>query len=247
MIYIEIPENWRDLQEKVCSILQTCGCDASTETEIKTVRGPVVVDVLAYDSTQTPKLNYIVECKLWNTAVPKSVIHSFRTVVADSGAHIGFIVSKSGFQEGAYEAAKSSNIKLQNWNEFQEVFCDRWIEGRYTGMKKLFAEIFDYYDYFRAPIGNAISGNPERLKEYEAILERYAPQSKLNPWGQMSGRKRYKQPLPVQINQSDGYGNLQQITFHDFSSYFNWHEKQVAAGLKEFRDFAKKYRTDQVN
>ena len=57
---------------------------------------------------------------------PQSVVHSFRTVVADVGANTGYVVSKSGFQSGAYKAAEYTNVELLTWSEFQEAFEVQW-------------------------------------------------------------------------------------------------------------------------
>jgi hypothetical protein len=133
------------------------------------------VDVFARDVSQSPSLTYIAECKLWNKAVPQTVVHAFRTVVTDSGAHVGFLISSSGFQSGGHEAAKNSNIKLVTWPEFQSLFVERWKEGWYESLKRLLTDLFEFYDYFSAPIGSAISGNAERGREFESILERSPP------------------------------------------------------------------------
>ncbi len=113
--------DWRDLQHKVVSILHICGCESDVERTIETVRGKVDVHVHVIDSTTSPKLTYLCECKHWSSAVPKIVVHSFRTVVSDYGAHVGFLISRNGFQSGAYEGAQNSNIRLVNWFEFQDL------------------------------------------------------------------------------------------------------------------------------
>jgi hypothetical protein len=59
----------------------------------------------------TPSQVYAIECKNWRKKVPRSVVHGFRTVVGDSGANWGAIVSLHGFQSGAYEAARYSNVR----------------------------------------------------------------------------------------------------------------------------------------
>lgn len=115
------PNDWRMLQHDVSTILKDCGYETETEKTIETVRGKVEVDVIA-----TKKKAYtstiLCECKYWNTAVPQTVIHAFRTVVEDSGASQGIIISKTGFQKGAFEAVAKSNLVLLTWQGFQNVF-----------------------------------------------------------------------------------------------------------------------------
>ena len=121
--------DWRELQDQVAQILRECGLQVEIEKDVRTVRGTVNIDVHAEDKPSEPTTIYLCECKYWQSAVPKSVVHAFRTVVADYGANWGFIVSSGGFQQGAYEAAANSNIRLLSWDEFQELFTDRWIEN----------------------------------------------------------------------------------------------------------------------
>ena len=126
-IYSSLPNDWRDLQNKVAQILQECGFSVDIQKDINTVRGIVNIDVIAQDITRKPISTYLCECKHWQTRVPKSVVHSFRTVVADYGANWGFIISSGGFQRGACEAAVKTNIRLLVWEEFQEIFVNQWI------------------------------------------------------------------------------------------------------------------------
>lgn len=122
------PRGWRELQERVGVILQECGLKVEIEKNLETVRGTVNVDVYAEDSAARPAAVYLCECKHWRSAVPKTVVHAFRTVVSDQGANWGLIISSEGFQRGAYEAAASSNVRLLNWESFQELFIERWID-----------------------------------------------------------------------------------------------------------------------
>ena len=68
-----------------------------------------------------PPSVYLCECKHWRRAVPQEVVHAFRTVMADVGAHRGFIISIAGFQEGAFEAVANTNIDLVTFEELQEI------------------------------------------------------------------------------------------------------------------------------
>lgn len=78
-------KNWRDLQNIVSEILNECGYSSSVEKLIKTVRGDVEVDVFA---EKEGGFNTVVlcECKYWEGKVTQTIVHSFRTVVNDSGA-----------------------------------------------------------------------------------------------------------------------------------------------------------------
>lgn len=125
-IFEKEPEDWKDLQVKVGKLFTDMDFSVEIEKDIKTVRDTVNVDVIAnYNSF--PNETIIAECKNWSTAVPKTIVHAFRTVVSDFGANTGYIISKKGFQRGAYDAAMNSNIKLMTFGQFQESFKIRYL------------------------------------------------------------------------------------------------------------------------
>jgi hypothetical protein len=119
------PCSWRALQQAVARILVECGLSADCEVQVETVRGFVELDVVAVDESQPPA-RIAIECKQWERRVPKTVVHSFRTVISDAGFNTGIIVSQSGFQAGTFEAARHSNLHLLDWAQFEAMFEDRW-------------------------------------------------------------------------------------------------------------------------
>lgn len=129
MIEKNPPDTWQDLEEAVARILEESSLRVERKRVIETVRGNVEIDVFATDEHHAPPITYLCECKHWKTRVPQNVVHSFRTVVADFGANYGLLISSVGFQDGAFEAAKNTNIRLLSWNEFQEMFAHRWFSN----------------------------------------------------------------------------------------------------------------------
>jgi restriction system protein len=119
------PTSWRKLEERVAEILDECGYDVEIQKNATLARGNVNIDVWADDHSSPPNI-IAVECKYWATPADKNVVHAFRTVVGDSGANTGLIVSSAGFQKGAVEAAAYSNVRLLDWVQFQEMFVTRW-------------------------------------------------------------------------------------------------------------------------
>jgi hypothetical protein len=129
MITTIVPEDWRALQENVARILTECGFAVELEKEIHTVRGDVEIDVYAEETVDGRLYTLLCECKRWKTNVPQGVVHGFRTVVADAGANVGYIISSAGFQSGAFSAADLTNLRLVTWGEFQAEFERSWIEN----------------------------------------------------------------------------------------------------------------------
>jgi restriction system protein len=128
MLTTRQPSDWRDLQNRVANILAGSGFSVQTEKVIATARGTAEIDVYGQEVIDRRTYTVLCECKHWKTRVPQSVIHSFRTVVSDAGANVGYIISTAGFQSGALEAAELTNLRLVTWYEFQEEFEPTWIK-----------------------------------------------------------------------------------------------------------------------
>jgi restriction system protein len=129
MIDSNTPDSWAGLQTAVAQVLTESGWEARVEHHVELARGAATLDVWAIDRAASPQITLICECKHWISPVPQNVIHGFRTVVADLGAAVGFIISKSGFQSGAQKAVAFTNIRLLTWEQFQDIFEDRWYEN----------------------------------------------------------------------------------------------------------------------
>ncbi|MBW5416304.1 restriction endonuclease [Pseudomonas sp. MAG002Y] len=126
MIDDPLPEKWQDLQTGVQRIFRNVGLLAEIEVDLETPRGSVNVDVHAIDVRSVDKVRYIVECKNWGSAVPQSVVHSFTTVMHETGANIGFIISKHGLQHGAKMYTQNTNIVGMTYLEFQQRYFEAW-------------------------------------------------------------------------------------------------------------------------
>jgi hypothetical protein len=122
----EEPATWKQLQKYVAQVYYDMGYQTELEKKVETARGPVVVDVFAKGTEDESCAIHICECKYWNRRVPKTVVHAFRTVVADSGANVGCVISKAGFQKGAREAVANTNVVLLSWTDFQIKFFNQW-------------------------------------------------------------------------------------------------------------------------
>jgi hypothetical protein len=174
MIDIDEPANWRAFQEWVARVLRESGLTVEVEKQIETARGVVVVDIWAHDHTGTPLQTYLMECKQWRSRVPKSVVHAFRMVVGDSGANWGAIVSAKGFQKGAHDAARYSNVRLLTWVELQELFEARWFERHFLGTIAEAAPLIEYTEPVNSRIFRKVDSLPaERRETFRSLRERH--------------------------------------------------------------------------
>lgn len=132
MIFIHEPQSWKELQDYVKKIFTDCGYSAESPKIIETTRSEKIeVDVFV-EIDSIPKQIIICESKNWNVNIPQAVVHSFRMQVNDSGANLGMLISKNGFQSGAIEAARFSNDKLLTWREFQKMYELIWYNNYFV-------------------------------------------------------------------------------------------------------------------
>jgi hypothetical protein len=173
MLVEKNPDTWEDLQNCVGQIFKDIGFYTFIGEDFKRRSGGTVnLDVWGKDVTLSPSLNYICECKQWNTRVPQEKVDAFRTVMLDVGAHCGFIISKKGFQEGAESSADGTNIYIYTWEEFQEYFNNRWVEAMIKKGEEIIKEIQEYMTGDRS---NDLAGDEHRLEKILKVsVEAYA-------------------------------------------------------------------------
>lgn len=164
------PKTWIELQVMVAHYFNYSGYQAITPYKIETVRGEVEVDVFVKTDNELGN-RVICECKFWNTPIPQEKIHAFRTVAADSGASLGIIISKVGFQEGAMLAADKSNIKLFTWEQFLEYLFEKWFTYRKKRLQNISKPLSVYTDPYDIP---AELLSKTQLEEYKKTVVKNA-------------------------------------------------------------------------
>jgi hypothetical protein len=98
-------------------------------------------------------------------------------VVADYGAIFGIIISKNGFQKGAIEATKNTNIRLVNWFEFQDMFEDKWWPAISVKLYEQFDTLINYADItpleFITKKWKQIENDKEKCRKFAKLLQKY--------------------------------------------------------------------------
>jgi hypothetical protein len=174
MITSDVPEDWRALQDDVARILNECGMEVEVEKPVATARGEVAVDVFARETVKGRAYTLLTECKNWTRNVPQTVIHAFRTVVAESGANIGYIVSSSGFQAGAFTAAELTNIRLLTWLEFQDDFEEAWV-AQYL-LPTVWERLDPLFSYTEPLVPRSfLEVDDEAVERLKELREKYGP------------------------------------------------------------------------
>ena len=108
---------WSDYQEEVAKFFRSMGLQADTNVTLKGVRTSHDIDVVVRTNHVGFDLLWLVECKHWKTAVSKLHVLALREIVSDLGADRGILMSESGFQSGAQEAAQLTNVQLTSLAE----------------------------------------------------------------------------------------------------------------------------------
>lgn len=103
---------WQQYQEDVRDLFRSLGLDAETDFTVEGVRTSHDIDVFVSTEFKGFRIKWLVECKLWKTPVTKLHVLALREMVADVGADRGIILSESGFQMGAQQAANLTNVHL---------------------------------------------------------------------------------------------------------------------------------------
>jgi hypothetical protein len=167
------PADWRDLQNEVSRILSECGFEVEIEKSIPIARGSVEIDVYARELVKGRAHTVLVECKHWKGRVPQTVVHAFRTVIADAGANTGYIVSSAGFQAGALAATELTNVKLRSWLEFQDDFELSWFDAHL--IPKLTADLDSLMSYTEPLLPNWFDGlSNDAKRKFLGLHQEYA-------------------------------------------------------------------------
>jgi len=143
------PRDWRDLQDHVAKVFREIGCvDVKTPYKLLGVRTTKEVDVYAVDGSVVPSMTIACECKYWESAVPQGVVLEFRSVLEDSGVNRGFIISKFGFQSGAFDAARNTPVVLENFDGFMNLFFDKWLTAMSLRLRDVSDRLFPFFDIY---------------------------------------------------------------------------------------------------
>lgn len=111
---------WKEYQEEAASFFRSLGLDASTDVTVEGVRTTHDIDVLVKSHHVGFEITWLVECKHWKTRVSKLHVLALREIVADVGADRGIILSETGFQSGAIEAARLTNVQVTSLAEVSD-------------------------------------------------------------------------------------------------------------------------------
>lgn len=112
---------WSEYQDQVAELFRSIGLSATANERLQGVRTAHNVDVLVRSRHAGIPMIWIVECKAWRTRIPKEKVFALRSIVDDCGADRGILMAERGFQSGALQASRSTNVLLTSLAEMTEI------------------------------------------------------------------------------------------------------------------------------
>lgn len=240
LITSKMPDTWQELEQTVADILSECGMDSERTVTRKLPRGSVDIDVIATETNDGIQNIVVCECKNWKHNIPKEIVHAFRTVMHEIGANRGYIISRVGFQSGAYEAAEATNINLVTFEEFQERYFARWYKARLWQIENNVGNFNRYFEPFGQP-GYDLLSTEKEYSAYHAIWKKYEYAAILlmhfSPY--LGFTELGPPPLPFEASkmEASGYAVPDDIKLATgYRELLQKLENIAAEGLAEFRE-----------
>lgn len=113
-------DGWSEYQEQAAEFFRSIGVDASTNVTVQGVRTAHDIDVLVKLRHVGFDVTWLIECKNWARKVSKLHVLALREIVTDVGADRGILLCEAGFQSGAVEAARLTNVLVSSLSNVRE-------------------------------------------------------------------------------------------------------------------------------
>jgi hypothetical protein len=232
MIFNYEPKTWKDLQNLVGQLFSECGFETRISVKANLVRGRKEVDVYAIDRTSEYEPTILVECKHWSKKVSQETIHSFRTVMVDHGGNLGFIVSKVGFQTGAFQAAQKTNIRLVTLSELESEYWSRWVATMYTKYIPFADQLFPYWD----PTGGRMPQPLSSKFSWEMVQLVYSAYKPICSISRLGVPRHFNNNFPMTVPVlNDNLEIVSMLTLQNARAFFDFIEANNANALRQFK------------
>lgn len=135
--------DWKEYQEEIAQYFRSLGCKAEVNMTIKGARAEHEVDVFVEFDKFGVKNKWIIECKYWNSRIPKEKVLVLKGIVEDVGADRGVIITEIGYQRGAKNVTESTNILLTTWKDFLQLSEKEFVQIMLEKIEKRLVEFRD--------------------------------------------------------------------------------------------------------
>ncbi|MFD3266073.1 restriction endonuclease [Phenylobacterium ferrooxidans] len=103
---------WRLYQDDTAGFFSSLGFSSETDVPVTGARGGNNIDVVVKGKAHGIDFLWVIECKHWKTNVTKEKAQALVTVVQNIGADRGYLLSETGFQSGALDVTRNTNVHL---------------------------------------------------------------------------------------------------------------------------------------
>jgi len=112
---------WHDYQEEVAEFFRKLGCDVEVDARVQGARAKHNIDVWVKFHRYGFEIKWAIDCKQHKEPIRLEKASALREIVVDIGADHGVLLAESGFQPGAKDVVKSTNISLRTFEELREL------------------------------------------------------------------------------------------------------------------------------
>src|SRR3989454_11774960 len=116
--------DWKQYQEEAAALFRSLGFKAEGNHVVEGVRSKHVIDVYVTFGRWGIRHTWIVECKRHARAITKADVETLKSIASEIGASLAFLLSESGFQSGALNAARKTNVVLSSLEELRTKSSD---------------------------------------------------------------------------------------------------------------------------
>lgn len=111
--------DWKQYQEEVAAFFRSVGFKAEVNHIVEGVRSKHAIDVYVTFDRWGILHTWIVECKRHARAIAKADVETLKSIASEIGASLAFLLSESGFQSGALDVARKTNVVLSSLEELR--------------------------------------------------------------------------------------------------------------------------------
>jgi hypothetical protein len=134
-------KDWREYQQVTAELFSSLGLESAIDHTVEGARGVHNVDVWVTFKYLGLEIKWLIECKFWQTAVPKSTVLTLQQIAQDVGADRAFLMSETGFQSGALKVTQNTNITLTSLEDLRVSARGEILNASLTAANRRIAEL----------------------------------------------------------------------------------------------------------
>lgn len=146
--YTVMIKDWRDYQRVTAELFSSLGLESAIDHTIQGARGVHDVDVWVTFKYLGLEIKWLIECKFWQTAVPKAAVLTLQQIAQDVGADRAFLMSETGFQSGALKVTQNTNITLTSLEDLRASAREEILNSSLVAANKRIVELNDALKQF---------------------------------------------------------------------------------------------------